>query len=83
MHSLKNLNIMNFYLFSRHCFPSRIFCMKAVIVACSYAVSNSESVHSYKQREQATKTTVKQNISLKIQGNIQKSQSLSQCENTV
>ena len=33
--------------------PSRIFCIKTVIVACSYGVSNSESVHSHKQRQQA------------------------------
>ena len=54
------------YLCWRHCLPSRIFCIKAVIVACLHAVSNSWSVQLYKQREQATKTDVKQNISLWI-----------------
>ena len=34
---------------------SKIFCMKAIIVVCLYGFSNSESVHSYEQREQATK----------------------------
>ena len=41
-----------------------IFCIKAVIVACSCAASNSGPVHTYKQKEQAAITAVGQNISL-------------------
>ena len=41
--------------------PSEIFCVKAVIVVCLYAVSNSGPVHTYEQREQATITAVRQN----------------------
>ena len=36
--------------------------MKAVIVACSYAVSNSGQAHAYEQREKAMKTAVRQNM---------------------
>ena len=60
MHSLKQLNITKLSL----SLPSEIFCIKAVIVACLYAVSNLGSVHTYKQREQATINVVRQNISL-------------------
>ena len=31
--------------------PSEIFCIKAVLVACSYAVSNSGPVHTYEEKE--------------------------------
>ena len=47
---------------------SEIFCLKAVIVACSYGVSNSRPAHTYKQREQATITALRQNISLSSSG---------------
>ena len=49
-----NPNIMKLSLFlsSRpFSLASEIFCMKSVIVACSYAVSNSGPVHTYEQRE--------------------------------
>ena len=39
-------------------------CLTAVIVTCSYAVSNPGPPHTYEQREQATKTAVRKNISL-------------------
>ena len=67
--SLKKLNIMkilsfNTFLCLRPCLPSEIIDIKAVLVACFYVFPNSESIHSYKKREQATKTDVRQNISL-------------------
>ena len=72
MHSSNELNVMKLplslfktFLFSRPCsLPSEIFCIKAVIVACLYAVSNSGPIHTYEQREQATITVLIQNISL-------------------
>ena len=63
--------------------PSRIFCMNAVVLACLYAVSNWESICSYKQREQATEISVKQIISLWIQENNQISRSKSQCKKSL
>ena len=35
---------------------SEIFCLKAVIAACLYGVSNSGPAHTYKQRQEATIT---------------------------
>ena len=41
-----------------------MFCMKCVIVACSYLIFNSGSVHTCQEREKATKTALILNISL-------------------
>ena len=69
LYSSKKLSIMktlslNTFLCSRPCLPSEIIGIKAVLVACLYVFPNSESVHSYEKREQATKTALRQNISL-------------------
>ena len=42
-------------------------------MAYSYVFPNSESVHLHEKREQATKTALRQNISLWIEGIVQKS----------
>ena len=67
--SPKKLNIMNTlsfntFLYSRPCFPIEMIGIKAVLVACLYVFPNSGLVHSYKKREQATKTSLGQNILL-------------------
>ena len=56
--------LFKIFLCSKPCLQSEIFCIKAVFVACSCAVSNSGLVHTYEQREQAIKTVVRWNISL-------------------
>ena len=60
----KKLNIMktlsfNTFFCSRPCLPSEIVGIKAVLVAFSYVFPNSESVNSYKKREQDTKTALR------------------------
>ena len=48
--------LFQYLLCSRPYLPSEIISIKAVLVACLYVFPNSESVHSYKKREQDTKT---------------------------
>ena len=53
---MKTLSFQNLSLFKAQPYlQSEIFCIEDVIVACSYAVSNSGQVNTYEQREKPTR----------------------------